>query len=199
MNITMLRNELWRYNQTQALVENEVQAQVQRSLAVKEHIRRLEEEDLEDRIRIQRLLALSQPVRRDVTLVMDEGQAGRGGRMQGRRRQQGQDEGEGEEKDEEQGGGGEEQRKKEQTAWVEKALKKAEKEKDAEAIETLLRIQRLNQVYTHHTCIGDGLGFYSPTIDLVFFTQIFLMTYTGDRTSQTEVRTRRRRPSRRTQ
>lgn len=49
----------------------QVQAQVARSLAVKGELQRLEEQALEDRVRIQRLLALPQPLRGgDVTITL---------------------------------------------------------------------------------------------------------------------------------
>jgi hypothetical protein len=48
-----------------------VQAQITRSLAVKRELQQLEEQALEDRVRIQRLLALPQPLRGgDVTIVL---------------------------------------------------------------------------------------------------------------------------------
>jgi ribosomal protein L12E/L44/L45/RPP1/RPP2 len=56
---------------TTTLTPPQVQAQIARSLAVKGELQRLEEQALEDRVRIQRLLSLPQPLRGgDVTIVL---------------------------------------------------------------------------------------------------------------------------------
>lgn len=57
---------------------HKVKAQVRQSVGIKGHIQRLEEQNAEDRIRIQRLVALSQPVTNDITILLPEGAPGGG-------------------------------------------------------------------------------------------------------------------------
>lgn len=68
--ITQLQDEIWRHEQDKLLLDDQVKQQTHASVSLKEEIQRLEEQNLEDRVRIQRLLALGQPSGEDVTIIM---------------------------------------------------------------------------------------------------------------------------------
>ncbi len=134
----------------------QVQAQIARSLAVKRELQQLEEQALEDRVRIQRLLALPQPLRGgDVTIVLPSTTTGsgsstaaaaspstsrRGSQEQGQRQDVG---GEGEEGDGGEAGPVSVVTKRGAGAWAAKALKT---ERDPVVARKLREIQAHAQV-----------------------------------------------------
>jgi hypothetical protein len=78
-NIVQLQDEVFHHQQAQILVNDRVREQTQASLSLKDEIQRLEEQNLEDRVRVQRLLSLRQPVGEDVTILLPAVSPSRGG------------------------------------------------------------------------------------------------------------------------
>lgn len=157
MNIALLKNELWTYDQDKAVVDAQVQEQTAASLSLQEEIQRLEEQQVEDRVRIQRLLTLPQPVGPDVTIVTKGGalptfpsfggktKAGGGGGSTRLATTQQQQEDTETDNDNDQSlpvEGSEDVYKKKQEEWVAKALRV---EKDRRVALTLEKIQALNR------------------------------------------------------